>query len=448
MLTKRTPTKGNKGAKLKPITPTSVVTRSNSPAMSIPLVTAAAAAAATAAAPTMSADMLAYIQMRKEERAEERADKIAQERRHEKQIDLMQRQCDATIAAFTSKHNERAKPPTTKLPIFDLEQDSENFTLWKSRWDIHIQAHRIHLITDDDEKDNRLLLELYSGLSDNTQRWLQNRNFESAELKDDNFLITALQAHIKSKSNPMVRHVEMGHIQRHENETADHFYQRINSQADKCEFESIKNFKNHTCLLTLLRGVSPELRRKMLLAKVTTYEEAVEIMRAQENATRDSQQCSTTTYQEASANRVSAYKHDQKQRYANSNSSPNKDSQSSSRPFRCIRCHSTEHLAHRCPALLENKICNKCQTPGHLAHACLRESRERRHSFSDERSRPTPHVSFAPTTTKASANTVYASTNQFSAYDSENDTLYGRDREYVECLVEADILQQSGGMLR
>ena len=406
---KKTPTK--KSAKPKPVTPTGVITRSKSPlSMSLAQNTAASAA------PAISADMMAFIQMRKEERAEEREDKVAQERRHERQIELLRKQFDDTISALTSKNAEKAKPPTAKLPMFDIETDAENFKLWKSRWEIHIRAHNIHKIDDEEDRKNRLMLELNSGLTDNTLRWLQNRNFRTAELKDAEFLITAIQKYIHSNSNPTVKHVELGFIERYENESADNFYQRINAHADKCEFEAIKNFKNHSCLMTLLRGVDSSLRRKMLLAKVETYEEAVEIMKAEENATKDSDQCSVPN--SGSANRVSAYKSDQKQRYANSNSSPNKDAQSSSRPFRCIRCHSTEHLAHRCPALIENKICNKCQTPGHLAHACLRESRERRHSFSDNRSNHQPHVSFAPTT-KASANTVYRSVNHFSAYDSD-----------------------------
>ena len=372
---------------------------------------------------------------------------MAQEKRHEHQMEMMRRQCEDTIKMFTSKNTEKAKPPTAKLPVFDIESDPEHFNLWKDRWEIHIKAHRIHLIEDEDEKQNRLLLELNSGLSDTTLQWLRHRNFSSGELSDATFLVKAIQNYISTTSNPTVRHVEMGFITRHSHESADHFYQRINAHADKCDFESIKNYKNYQCLLTLLRGVDPELRRKMHLAKVSTYEEAVDIMKAEENATRDSNMCTNTPH-EATANRVSAYKGNQKQQYAQQNSSsnhsPHKDAQSSSKPYRCIRCHSTEHQAHECPALIKNKTCDKCQTPGHLAHACLREIRGRRHSFSDNRSEHKPHVTFSPTT-KATANRVYASSSQFSAYDSENDTLYGRDREYIETLVEADI--RSGGML-
>ena len=69
-------------------------------------------------------------------------------------------------------------------------------------------------------------------------------------------------------------------MSRFQNETADHFYQRVNEQIDKCDFESIKNFKNHQAMATIIRGVDSELRRKMLLAKVETFEQGVEIMRA------------------------------------------------------------------------------------------------------------------------------------------------------------------------
>ena len=116
---------------------------------------AAKAAAAAAATPGISPDMLAFIQMRKDERAEERADKIAQERRHEHQMEMMRRQCEDTIKMFASKNTEKAKPPTAKLPVFDIESDPEHFNLWKDRWEIHIKAHRIHLIEDEDENLKR-----------------------------------------------------------------------------------------------------------------------------------------------------------------------------------------------------------------------------------------------------------------------------------------------------
>ena len=410
MPTKRTPTKKVPASISAPVSPTGPRTRSKSPLILTPAIPMSAAAeaakkaAADAAAATVPAginpEFFMYMQRlekmdaraekicledlarmeatRKEDRERAEKDRYAQQKLHEKQIEAI----TAQLSKVTSTHNESAKPPTAKLPIFDIESGSEHFNLWKDRWEIHIKANRIHLIKDEEEKQNRLMLELNTGLSDVTLQWLRNRNFNSGELADANFLVKAIQTYISTTSNPTVKHVEMGFITRHSHESADHFYQRINAHADKCDFESIKNYKNHQCLLTLLRGVDPELRRKMHLAKVSTYEEAVDIMKAEENATRDSNMCSNTPH-EATANRVSAYKGAQKQPYAQQNSSsnysPHKDSQSSSRPFRCIRCHSTEHPAHACPALIKNKTCDKCQTPGHLAHACLREIRERRH---------------------------------------------------------------------
>ena len=385
-------------------------------------------------------DKQAAEQQRQDDKRQQEQDRIIQQTMHLDTLKILQSQFKQNPS-----NDDKVKPPTAKLPIFDIDNDSENFSLWLSRWDIHIRANNIHKIKDAEDKQNRLMLELNSGLSDSTLRWLQNRNFKSAELRDAEFLIKAIKTYIKSTSNPTVKHVEMGYIQRFENESADNLFQRINALADKCEFESIKNYKNHSCMLTLVCSVDSSLRKKMLLAKVETYEDAVAIMKAQENATKDSEQCAGPK-NIASANRVSAYKNDQKQKYANANSSSHRDSQTSSRPFKCIRCHSTKHQAHNCPALLENKICNKCQTPGHLAHACLRESREQRHSFSDERSRPQPRAPFSPTT-RASANTVYASYSDNSPYNSEDDTLYGRDRVWAETTLEAAI-ENEGGMLR
>ena len=74
--------------------------------------------------------------------------------------------------------------------------------------------------------------------------------------------------------------------------------------------------------------------------------------------------------------------------------------------------------------------------PGHLAHACLGES--------DDRSNPKPQVKFA-TTADARANTIHASAR--AAYNEEDDTIFGRDREWVESLIDA-ALQNESSMLR
>ena len=42
-------------------------------------------------------------------------------------------------------------------------------------------------------------------------------------------------------------------------------------------------------LVALVKAVNPEVRRQMLLAQVKTYEEAAQILRAEENATNDTQ---------------------------------------------------------------------------------------------------------------------------------------------------------------
>ena len=49
-------------------------------------------------------------------------------------------------------------------------------------------------------------------------------------------------------------------------------------EARKCDFKAITNVTNHQCLISVLQAVPSEVRQKLFLAKVKTFEEAVEIV--------------------------------------------------------------------------------------------------------------------------------------------------------------------------
>ena len=76
-----------------------------------------------------------------------------------------------------SKSSTTARPPTFKLPTFDLDKDKEGFQLWKGRWENHLRAHRIHTIADEEERKERMLVELLAALSDETHKWIAHREF-------------------------------------------------------------------------------------------------------------------------------------------------------------------------------------------------------------------------------------------------------------------------------
>ena len=60
------------------------------------------------------------------------------------------------------------------------------------------------MISDEEETNGRLLLELNIGLCEYTLRRLQNINFQTTDLNDANFIMKAIEEHIKETTNPIV----------------------------------------------------------------------------------------------------------------------------------------------------------------------------------------------------------------------------------------------------
>ena len=158
----------------------------------------------------------------------------------------------------------------------------------------------------------------------------------------------------------------------------------------------------------------------MLLQKVSTFEDACDILKNEEQATSDSTQCSDprSQTQEAEGNAISGYKKDQRTQHNVKFSMPPKEDLENFKPACCIRCHSKDHMAHKCPAI--NKTCSKCQKQGHLSFACLNKSRQRRHSDSEERPR---------TGRSAETHSVVADTSN----------CWGYDPTWVKSLIETTI---------
>ena len=180
-------------------------------------------------------------------------------------------------------------------------------------------------------------------------------------------------------------------------------------------------------MLTLIKAARPEVRRKMLLQKVKTFDDACQILKNEEQASEDTKKCSQTPsqMQEAEGNAVSGYKRDQRAQHTEKFNRPAKESLENFKPACCIRCHSRDHMAHQCPAL--SKTCNKCQKPGHLPFACLNKSRPRRHSDSEERPR---------SGRQAESHSVTASSYAVTA---EASNCWGHDPIWVKSLIETTI---------
>jgi hypothetical protein len=60
-----------------------------------------------------------------------------------------------------------------------------------------IRAHKIHLIVDAEEGRERCLTELTTALSNDTLKWITNRNFPDEDRQDPDALINAFEEHIR-----------------------------------------------------------------------------------------------------------------------------------------------------------------------------------------------------------------------------------------------------------
>ena len=186
--------------------------------MAPPIVDAAKAALDLKAAhPGLSPDFLMYMQMqqskddrneqirkedmarmeadRKEDRDRSDKERYSQQKMHEQQILLLTQQLAAAKVTSVSTRS------TSKMPLFDIEKDHENFPIWLTRWKLHIQGHGLTSIANLEEKRTRILMELTASLSDSTLAWIASKGFEDGDLENYKFLLQAMEDKILCESN-------------------------------------------------------------------------------------------------------------------------------------------------------------------------------------------------------------------------------------------------------
>ena len=256
----------------------------------------------------ISPDFLLFMQMQERLRAEERKEaadlravleaqrkddleraeqeRYAMNKAHENQLKFLQDQ----LAVMSSMSGASGPKTSSKMPSFDLVKDKENFKLWKSRWEVHVQGHKFDKISDPGEKNIRLRAELNSCLSDATLNWLLNKKFSQEDLAKAEFVLQAIELKVNESTNPLIQQVEMARIVQHEHETGDHLIQRIREISSKCAFDKVTNVQDHYNMLTLMRTVRPQIRKKMLLQKVDTFEKAITVLLSEEQANSDARQ--------------------------------------------------------------------------------------------------------------------------------------------------------------
>ena len=208
------------------------------------------------------------------------------------------------------------RPSHLKLPSFDLERDKDSFKQWHDRYRMHIKAHRIHLVVNVDERNERALTELTSALSNATLQWIANRDFTPEDRKDPDALIAAFEAYIKDQSNPTVTVVELFTMKRYTHESADALHARINEKLNKVDFSVITDIRDYFGMTATIIANDPVLRKQMYLDKVDTYAKAHAATKADEQATSHSKMINAATSSSSTSavlDSVSSYKRGQNQ---------------------------------------------------------------------------------------------------------------------------------------
>ena len=232
----------------------------------------------------ISKDLLAYMRMQEKIRKEEmiRQDKLRQEERAyadmlrrddlerlENERHQVQKAHELQIRLLTEQLAKNAEQSygksSAKVPMFDLDTDSDNFQLWKSRWLLFIKSKKLDQIRDKQDRQTQIMMELTSALSDNTLAWLISKGYAEEEMDDPRFLVQKLEEKIAKTSNPLIHQVELLQIAQFANETTDHLVQRIQEKARKCNFKEIKDLNDHQCLVTLLQAVPTSIRQKLFI---------------------------------------------------------------------------------------------------------------------------------------------------------------------------------------
>ena len=302
----------------------------------------------------------AYMEnLRKQDLERMKQERHQQQKIHEEQIQLLKEQLSKSTDVY-GKSN-------AKMPMFDLESDADTFPMWLSRWQLFVKGNKFNLIKDVAERQTRIMMELTSCLSDKTLSWLISKDFAEADLDKPEFVLKALEDKIARSSNPLVHQVELLQITQHNHETTDSLVQRIQEKARRCDFKAVKNVQDHQCMLTLLTAVSSEVRKKLMLAKVDTFEKAIEIVQNEEHAKKDALSCTQSSNQ-AEGNAMSGYKRNQRDERNAGASQQVTQGQRPDESYTCFRCNKTGHWANLCPHI--KSTCPACKKTGHTGPAC------------------------------------------------------------------------------
>ena len=262
-------------------------------------------------------------------------------------------------------------------PAFDLDEYKDNFELWKEQWDVYIALSTIDTELPQNDRPAYKANLLKHSLSKSTFQALLRSGLTAAQLLDPNVIIDTLKQRCNSGRNVHVWRQRFQLRVQRPNESLDDWLCDLRDLATKADFATgcCVDSEKARLLQQLIFGAQDDEDRRRLLEKgsTLTLDQAIEFMRASENARKDS---SGLRGAEALSVQQAAKSNYKKQKADARNGS--KSGQTSKKPTggghqndsKCIWCGAEKkHTRKECPA--HEKECNKCHKLGNLGSVCL-----------------------------------------------------------------------------
>ena len=315
----------------------------------------------------VSPDMMAMIaafqqQSQMQAEAAERKQEALKRELHDqaKQNQAAMRSMMEQMAAMNQNRPEKPKASSARMPAFDIECDQQSFPQWLEKWKAYIISNRLHTITDQAEKKERILCDLKQAFSMPTLKWLRHRDMTNAEREDPDEVVKHIEAYIKEATNPVVSVIELVTMKRMPSETADHLIARVHEKLGQCDTSHITDMRDYLGMVGIMVACEPGLRKRMYLDKVDTFAKASAAVKADEHATTHARM---KTADSAEINATSSYKRDQR----NDRARPNQN-RFDSRQEACPKCGKVGH--DRQTYWYNDRKCLNCDKTGHRANMC------------------------------------------------------------------------------
>ena len=91
---------------------------------------------------------------------------------------------------------------TGRAPQFCIEQDKENFLIWKEDWSCFLFSSGINQLDDEEERNQYAYAHLSSALSMSTKKWLDSIEMSDVESQDADHLVEVLETQVLETTNP------------------------------------------------------------------------------------------------------------------------------------------------------------------------------------------------------------------------------------------------------